>query len=171
MTSFVQTMNANPLVLISLVGLLGLLFGSFLNVVIYRLPIMLERRWRAECASLEGNGEHNVGETFNLVTPRSRCSHCDAPISPWQNIPLVSWLLLRGRCHHCQSPISFQYPAVELLCGVLSAIVAMKFGAGLPLLAALAFTWSLIALSGIDAKTTLLPDDITLPLIYNHLYI
>ncbi len=147
---------------------LGLFVGSFLNVVVYRLPIMMERNWRVEChefLQLEHPPEPNT-EPFNLMVPRSACPKCQAQISAWQNIPVISWLLLRGKCGNCKTPISVQYPLVELLTGLLSLIVAIEFGASLATCFALLFTWALIALALIDFHTTLLPDTITLPLLW-----
>lgn len=146
--------------------LTGLFVGSFLNVVAYRLPIMMERGWRRECRDfldLEADPEQ---PPFNLMVPRSACPSCNRQISAWANIPVVSWLLLRGKCGNCKAAISVQYPLVELLTGVLSLIVAMKFGATWQTVFALLFTWSLISLALIDFHTTLLPDSITLPLLW-----
>jgi len=157
------------------VFLVGLVIGSFLNVVIYRLPIMLERDWRAQAAELMpsvGTAEtttstvETVPERFTLSTPRSACPACKAPIRVWQNIPVVSWLLLRGRCASCKTRISARYPLVELATGLLSAWVAWHFGFGAPAACGLLVTWSLIALTGIDIDHQLLPDSITLPLLW-----
>ncbi len=148
---------------------LGLAIGSFLNVVIYRLPVMLERQWRAECAGLEGGSTttHVSSEPpFNLVVPRSTCPHCKAPIGALENIPLISWLVLRGRCRHCRAPISVRYPLVECLTGILSAIVAWHFEFGWGAAAGLVLTWFLIALAFIDIDHQLLPDSLTLPLLW-----
>jgi leader peptidase (prepilin peptidase) / N-methyltransferase len=149
----------------------GLAVGSFLNVVIYRLPIMLDRQWRAQCADVLGEAAvetfvAGVPEKFNLIVPRSACPACKAPIAALQNIPLLSWLILRGRCAHCAAPISVRYPLVEALTGVLSALVAWKFGCDWPALGALVLTWFLIALTCIDLDTQLLPDSLTLPLLW-----
>jgi leader peptidase (prepilin peptidase) / N-methyltransferase len=157
------------------VFLVGLVIGSFLNVVIYRLPIMLERDWRAQAAEFlpsVGNAEtttstvETVPERFTLSTPRSACPACKAPIRVWQNIPIVSWLLLRGRCASCKTKISARYPLVELATGLLSAWVAWHFGFGAPAACGLLVTWCLIALTGIDIDHQLLPDGITLPLLW-----
>ena len=155
------------------VFLLGLMVGSFLNVVIYRLPIMLERDWRSQAAELlsEGGGAaaapaEPASSPFTLSRPRSACPACKAPIKAWQNIPVVSWLLLRGRCAACRSPISMRYPLVELATGLLSAWVAWHFGFGAAAACGLIITWALIALSGIDVDHQLLPDGITLPLMW-----
>ena len=152
--------------------MLGLAVGSFLNVVIYRLPVMLDREWRAQCAELAADDPHATtaapgpSERFNLFVPRSACPACKAPITALQNIPLISWLILRGRCARCGTPISVRYPLVELLTGVLSAWVAARFGFGFAVIAALLLTWFLIALAFIDIDTQLLPDSLTLPLLW-----
>ena len=153
------------------VFLLGLVVGSFLNVVIYRLPIMLEREWRSQAADvLAGTGPATVPTPapprFTLITPGSACPNCKAPIRPWQNIPVVSWLMLRGRCASCKHGISARYPAVELATGIFSAWAAWHFGFGVPAACALLITWALIALTGIDLDHQLLPDSITLPLLW-----
>jgi leader peptidase (prepilin peptidase)/N-methyltransferase len=183
--------------------LLGLVVGSFLNVVIYRLPLMLEREWRASATEMLSSGAALATSAvpaeapavpssssssarateagtpgghlpeagaplprFTLSTPPSACPACKAPIKAWQNIPLVSWLMLRGRCAACGVRISARYPLVELTCGVLSAWVAWHFGFGAPAACALLVTWALIALTGIDVDHQLLPDSITLPLMW-----
>lgn len=151
--------------LIALTGLLGLLVGSFLNVVILRLPRRLEHDWRAQSRELlELPGEEPAPP--DLVFTASHCVHCQHKLSPLDNIPLLSWLALRGRCRYCRAPISWQYPLVELLSALASAAIAWKFGYGWPLAAGLLFTWTLIAASGIDARTQLLPDQLTLPLLW-----
>ncbi len=155
------------------VFVLGLTVGSFLNVVIYRLPIMLEREWRSQANELltapvaePAPAGAELPAHFSLSVPRSACPTCRTPIAAWHNIPLLSWLVLGGRCASCKAPISWRYPGVELATGVLSALVAWHFGFGIPLGCALLMTWSLIALTGIDADHQLLPDDITLPLLW-----
>src|SRR5690348_1497605 len=154
---------------------LGLVIGSFLNVVIHRLPIMMERQWREQCAELEqpdhaatlpANASDTAKERFNLVVPRSACPACKAPITALQNIPIVSYLFLRGRCANCGIRISVRYPIVEALTGILSAAVAWKLGFGWPAAAGLVLTWFLVALAFIDIDTQLLPDSLTLPLIW-----
>ena len=156
-----------PGVLIPLVGLLGLLVGSFLNVVILRLPRRLEHDWMMQAREFLGQGESEaVVAPPDLVFHGSHCMHCKHPLSPFDNIPVLSYVFLRGRCRYCRVPISWQYPLVEIISAVGSAIVAWKFGFGWPLLAGLAFTWTLIAASGIDARTQLLPDQLTLPLLW-----
>jgi len=157
----------NPSTLIPLVTLLGLFIGSFLNVVIARLPVMMEREWQAEMAEFHGGGEAVAeSERFNLVTPRSRCPHCEHRISMLENIPLLSYLFLRGRCRHCQTAISARYPLVELLAATLSGYAAWRFGVGPATAGALIFVWVMIALAFIDFDTRLLPDSLTLPLLW-----
>jgi leader peptidase (prepilin peptidase)/N-methyltransferase len=153
--------------------IMGLLIGSFLNVVIYRLPIILEREWRSQAAELNppaAAGPAGLGSDaaarFTLSVPRSACPRCMVPITAWQNIPVVSWLVLRGRCAACKAPISARYPLVELATAALSAAVAWHFGFGASAACALGVTWALIALAGIDVDHQLLPDDITLPLLW-----
>jgi leader peptidase (prepilin peptidase)/N-methyltransferase len=153
------------------VFLLSLMIGSFLNVVIYRLPIILERDWRAQAADLlrpagDASPAADPPERFTLSTPRSACPNCKAPITALQNVPVVSWLMLRGRCASCKAKISPRYPLVELATAVLSAWVAWRFGFGAPAACALLVTWALIALTGIDIDHQLLPDNITLPLMW-----
>jgi len=156
---------SQPTILISACLVLGLAVGSFLNVVIYRLPLMMQREWEQQCAELRDE-ELPPQERFNLAVPRSRCPHCQHAISALENIPVLSWLWLRGRCRGCQAAISWRYPAIELISGLLSALVAWKFGYGLSTLAALLFVWAMVALTFIDFDTQLLPDDITLPLLW-----
>jgi leader peptidase (prepilin peptidase)/N-methyltransferase len=153
-----------PALIISSLAL-GLIVGSFLNVVAYRLPIMMERAWRAETAAVDG-AQPVATERFNLAWPASRCPQCGGGISAWQNIPVLSFLLLRGRCAHCATAISPRYPIVEAATGLLSAIVAWHFGATWETPAALLLTWFLIALSLIDLDHKLLPDNLTLPLMW-----
>ena len=156
---------ATPSTLIPCIGLLGLLVGSFLNVVIHRLPKMMENEWRNQCAELHGDAPIE-NEPFSLIRPRSRCPSCGHPISALENIPILSWLWLRGKCSDCQAPISLRYPIVEAVTGLCSAAAAAYFGYGWMLLGALLLIWSLIALTFIDADTQLLPDSITLPLLW-----
>ena len=189
-------LSASPPFFIAICLVLGLIVGSFLNVVIHRLPIMLEREWREQCEELArehaASGPHapaagqsaSAGQAavanhaspsapesparppFNLVVPRSACPACKTPIRAWQNIPIVSWLLLRGRCAGCGARISVRYPLVEALTGVLSAAVAWKLGFGWPAGVALVLTWFLVALAFIDIDHQLLPDNLTLPLLW-----
>lgn len=156
---------SNPPVFAACAALLGLCIGSFLNVVIHRLPKMMERQWRAECAELAGQ-EPQAQERYNLVVPRSACPACGHRISALENIPVVSWLVLRGKCSGCGAAISPRYPAVEILTGILSGYVAWHFGYGWAAAGALLFTWSMIALTFIDLDTFYLPDSITLPLLW-----
>lgn len=149
----------------ALVLILGLLVGSFLNVVIHRLPRMLEREWRAQCAELR-NEDLPEEPPLNLVTPPSRCPHCGHHIRAWENIPVVSYLLQRGRCSACGGVISRRYPIVELVTGLLSLLVVWQFGPTAQAAAALLLLWGLIALTFIDYDTQLLPDQITLPLVW-----
>jgi len=158
-------MLSNPLILAFCAALLGLCVGSFLNVVIHRLPKMMEREWRAECAELAGQ-EAPAAERYNLVVPRSACPSCQRPIAALENIPLLSWIVLRGRCAGCNTSISPRYPAVEALTATLSAYVAWHFGFGMAAAGALLFTWAMIALTFIDLDTFYLPDSITLPLLW-----
>lgn len=150
---------------ISITGLVGLLVGSFLNVVIYRLPMMMERDWQSQCDELLGKTETN-NETFNLSQPGSRCPNCGHEISALENIPILSYLLLGGKCKQCKTPIPKRYPVIEVLTGLLSGVIAYTFGFEWTCLGALLLTWALIALTFIDADHQLLPDSITLPLLW-----
>lgn len=155
----------SPLLAVSIASLLGLLVGSFLNVVIFRLPVMLERAWRRDSLEfLEHSPEPT--EPFNLATPPSRCNVCDAVIRPWQNIPVISFALQGGKCANCKTPLSWQYPMVELLTALLSGAVVWQFGSSPLGFAALPFTWLLIAMAVIDLRTTYLPDILTLPFMW-----
>jgi leader peptidase (prepilin peptidase)/N-methyltransferase len=144
---------------------LGLCIGSFLNVVIHRLPIIMERAWRADCAELAGL-EPPKQERYDLFVPRSRCPGCGGAIRASQNIPLLSWILLRGKCANCEAPISLKYPVVELLGGLGAALAAWHFGFTAAAAGAMLFVWCTIALAFIDQATGYLPDDITLPLLW-----
>ncbi len=155
----------SPSLLITFTAIIGLMVGSFLNVVIYRLPKMMERNWRQQCAELRGEAVEKL-PAFNIATPRSVCPHCKHKITFWENIPILSYLFLRGRCHECHAPISLRYPVIEAFTGVVSGFVAWHFGFGGMMIAALIFVWALIALAMIDIDTQLLPDDITLPLMW-----
>jgi leader peptidase (prepilin peptidase)/N-methyltransferase len=150
-------------------GLFGLLIGSFLNVVIHRLPKMMENDWQCQCAELRGE-PLPAQETYSLVLPRSRCPACGHGISALENIPLISWLLLRGRCSACQAPIPFRYPLVEALTCLLTALAGAHFGLGWAAAGAILLIWGLIALTFIDLDTQLLPDSITLPLVWGGLF-
>lgn len=159
-------LEASPLFLIGCCLALGLVIGSFLNVVIYRLPLRLEQEWRRDCAETLDLVQPDNTPLVSLVTPGSHCPACDTPIKLRHNVPVFGWLWLRGRCAQCQSTISAQYPLVELVTGIVSALLAWRFGASAELVAALPLTWALIALCGIDFKHQLLPDVITLPLLW-----
>ena len=173
----IALLASSPALFVSVCLVLGLVIGSFLNVVIHRVPIMMERQWREQCAELE-QPDHaatlptgpaaspTAKEHFNLVVPRSACPACKAPITALQNIPILSYLFLRGRCANCGVHISLRYPIVEALTGILSAAVAFKLGFGWPAAAGLVLTWFLVALAFIDIDTQLLPDSLTLPLLW-----
>jgi leader peptidase (prepilin peptidase)/N-methyltransferase len=163
--------TSSPALFAGSVFLLGLVIGSFLNVVIYRLPIMLEREWRSQASEVLASGSEPPAtvvpaDRFTLSTPRSACPKCKASITALQNIPVISWLVLRGRCASCKTKISARYPLVELTTGLLSAWVAWHFGFGASAACALLITWALVALTGIDIDHQLLPDNITLPLMW-----
>ena len=160
------------LIIASLV--LGLLVGSFLNVIIYRMPVILQRDWKRQCSefleidnSLSEDKSHSLKhEVFNLQQPASHCPHCYHKKKPWENVPLISYIALGGKCSNCEAKISLRYPSVEFINGVLSALVAFTFGATWLTLALLIFTWSLLVLTLIDFDHQLLPDDITIPLLW-----
>jgi leader peptidase (prepilin peptidase)/N-methyltransferase len=161
----IELLQQNPLYAGGSVFLLGLFIGSFLNVVIHRLPLMMQQQWEQDIASFR---QETLPEkpVFNLMVPRSRCPHCGHQISALENIPVISWLVLRGRCKACKAPISIRYPLVELASAGLSLIVLLILGPTAHALAALLLVWALIALTMIDFDTQLLPDDITLPLLW-----
>ena len=162
-----------PYLLTALACLIGLLAGSFLNVVIYRLPIMMQRNWRKECTEYLqiDSAETEPQESFNLVLPLSRCPSCNTPIKPYQNIPVISYFFLKGQCATCNKPISSRYPIIETFTAITSAIVAWHFGYTPQTVFALMLTWSLIALSFIDIDHQLLPDTITLPVLWLGLFL
>ncbi len=163
----IELLETSPAIFTTVTVALGLMVGSFLNVVIYRLPLMLEREWKSECALLLGTETDDASrKTFNLMTPRSRCPHCDHAISALENIPILSYLFLRGRCRHCNASISIRYPLIELLSGTAALIIAVRFGFGTAAACGLALSWCLISLAAIDIDTQLLPDAITLPLLW-----
>ncbi|MDN2664724.1 A24 family peptidase [Psychromonas sp. 14N.309.X.WAT.B.A12] len=167
MSDVITLMEQVPSFYFGLVLVLGLLVGSFLNVVIYRLPVMMQRSWEADCAETFPDSNIKVDDsTFNLVLPRSRCPKCNHLIGSLENIPLVSWLLQKGRCKHCDCNIPARYPSIELLTGLMSLAVAYVIPFGWPVLFALLFTWTLISLTFIDVDTMLLPDQLTLPLVW-----
>lgn len=157
-------------ILIAVVAVFSLAIGSFLNVLIHRLPKMMEADWRTQCAELQQAESQGVAVAssgqYNLLVPPSHCPQCKSPLRAIDNIPIASWLVLRGKCAHCATRISARYPIVEALTAVLSALVAWKFGLTWQTALVLVFTWTLIALTFIDADTTLLPDDLTLPLLW-----
>jgi len=165
---WVDLLGQSPALLPVCAAVLGLLVGSFLNVVALRLPVMMERAWRRECAELfRENAEAPAAEEpLSLLQPPSRCPHCGHAIRAWENIPVLSWLFLRGRCSACAQPISLRYPIVEAATGLLSWIVAWQLGWDWQLAAALPLTWALIALTVIDLDHQLLPDQITLPFLW-----
>jgi len=160
----------DPVLATVVAAVAGLCVGSFLNVVIHRLPKMLERGWEEQCAELRGETVAPAA-AYNLVVPRSACPSCGARITALQNIPVVSWLALGGRCAGCKAPISARYPAVEVLGGLLAAAAIWRFGATPQGIAACALLWSLLALTMIDFDTQLLPDGITLPLVWGGLIV
>jgi leader peptidase (prepilin peptidase)/N-methyltransferase len=168
--------TAEPLWLMGSIFLLSLLIGSFLNVVIHRLPIMMEREWRQQAEALLTPQTADVSspalaEKYNLVVPRSACPSCGTQITALQNVPVISWLLLKGKCASCAAPISKRYPLVELSTALLSTVVAWRFGFTAHMGAALVMTWMLIAMSMIDFDHQLLPDDMTLPLMWIGLFL
>jgi leader peptidase (prepilin peptidase)/N-methyltransferase len=170
---FIAALQFYPILALGCTLILGLLVGSFLNVVIYRLPKMMERDWQEQCQDFlaQSTGSdtpetHPKQEPFNLMVPASRCPHCGHKIKPWENIPVVSYLFLKGKCSGCKASISARYPIIELISGLVSVFMVYTFGANWAGLAALVLGWALIALIMIDLDTFLLPDDITLPLLW-----
>lgn len=162
-----EFLTLNPIAWIICASIFGLAVGSFLNVVIYRLPVMLERSWRSQCAEfLNTSNESAPAEKFNLATPRSKCPKCGHSIRIHENIPVLSYLLLRGRCSSCSTKISPRYPIIELTAAILSAAVAWHFGYSMAGVGALLLTYALITLTTIDFDHQLLPDDITLPFLW-----
>lgn len=168
-----QALQLYPGLALFCATVLGLLVGSFLNVVIYRLPKMMERDWKTQCRELLAECDctklpetPTSQEPFNLMVPASRCPQCGHKIKPWENIPVISYLLLKGKCSGCKTPISLRYPVIELISGLVSAFMIYVFGAHWAGLAALILGWALIALIMIDLDTQLLPDDITIPLLW-----
>ncbi len=165
MPAMIELLQHSPPVAIAAAALLGLLVGSFLNVVIYRVPAMLEREWAAQAAELQGL-QATPAEPFNLAVPRSRCPACGHEITALENIPILSWLFLRGRCSACGTGISARYPAVELTTALLSGLAIAHHGASAAGLGALILTWFMVTLAFIDFDTQLLPDNMTLPLLW-----
>jgi leader peptidase (prepilin peptidase)/N-methyltransferase len=168
--AFIDLLQTSPPFFIFFYAVIGLAAGSFLNVVIYRLPKMLEVEWNQQCAELKNEAVATL-PPFNLVGPRSCCPHCGHMLAAWENIPIASYIILRGRCSHCHLAISPRYPAVELLAGMLSGLIAWRFGYGIAGFGALIFAWAMIALAFIDAEVQLLPDRITLPLLWTGLLV
>jgi len=158
--------TAYPAFLVTVAVLAGLVVGSFLNVVIHRLPKMLERQWRSECAELAGTPPPPAAERYDLVKPRSACPQCGHRIAAIENIPVVSYLALRGKCSACKAPISPRYPVVEALAGALAGYIAWRYGLSAAALGAALFASAMIALAFIDLDTFYLPDSITLPLLW-----
>jgi len=178
MTELFQLLQSSLLAFTGMCAVLGLMVGSFLNVVIHRLPKMMELGWQQQCAELSqseagdsqspasAEGEPAPHTPYNLIVPRSACPHCNHAISAWENIPIVSYLLLRGKCKGCGAAISPRYPIIEAISGILCAYAAWHFGFGMAAVGALLLIWALLALTAIDFDTQLLPDDITLPLLW-----
>ncbi|MEL0632208.1 A24 family peptidase [Pseudoalteromonas carrageenovora] len=173
MQSIIEVMQSQLWFYLTTVGLISLCVGSFLNVVIYRLPLMMQREWQSECRLLledelttNKSKQANTSEPFNLVKPNSTCPKCKMAIKPWQNIPIISWLLLKGKCANCSNSISVRYPAVEAITAILSLIIAYSFGATEHALLYIFVTWILVALTFIDIDHMLLPDQLTLPLVW-----
>ena len=164
----ITLLSTSPIALIATIFFLGLLIGSFLNVVAHRLPVIMERDWKQQCQEYLHPDQpiEAAQEKYNLVVPRSRCPACGHQITALENVPVLSYLFLRGKCSACGTHISLRYPIVEFVTALLSAVVAWKLGWGWPLAAGLVFTWALIALSLIDFDHKLLPDAITLPLLW-----
>ncbi len=173
MMQSLEYFSANPVLFLVVTGITGLLVGSFLNVVIYRLPVMMQRSWEKECSEYLGldKGESAIESTFNLTFPLSRCPVCKSAIKPYQNIPVVSYLFLKGKCANCSTPIALRYPLIEAFTALTSVLVAWRFGFTPQTGFALLLTWSLIALSFIDFDHQLLPDSITLPVLWLGLFL
>lgn len=172
MEALFSILQSSPLLLTSIIFVTGLMVGSFLNVVIYRLPVMMQRGWKKECLEyLEQKQPEDDNEPFNLTLPLSRCPGCNTAIKPYQNIPVISYLFLKGKCAKCKTHISLRYPLIESFTGIISAVVAWHFGYSLEMLFALLLTWSLVALSFIDIDHQLLPDSINFPLLWFGLFL
>jgi leader peptidase (prepilin peptidase) / N-methyltransferase len=161
-----QLLSEHPWALITMAAVLGLIVGSFINVLVWRLPKMLDREWRAQALEVLGLPAEPAEPTYNLLHPNSCCPRCGHAIRPWENIPVLSYLALRGRCAHCRGAISARYPFTELACGLTSALVAWHFGFGWQAGAVLVVSWGLLAMSLIDADHQLLPDVLVLPLLW-----
>ena len=170
---FIQLLQASPVLAVAIAFVISLLVGSFLNVVIHRIPLMMENDWKAQLAEftaaekgLEPSPAETLGQPLSLMKPRSRCPHCAHQITAIENVPVISWLMLGGKCSSCKAAISTRYPAIELATGLLGALAIWVFGANAAGVAAVIFTWVLISLTFIDIDTQLLPDDLTLPLLW-----
>jgi leader peptidase (prepilin peptidase)/N-methyltransferase len=161
-----DVLNQHPWMLAIALLFMGLIVGSFLNVVIYRLPIMMESQWRSDCCELLEVDQRQPKQTINLTVPNSHCPNCGEAIKAWQNIPIFSYMILGGKCHNCQTNISIRYPIIELVSGLMTLSLMVYFDASIALLGAMLFTWALITLTMIDIDQQLLPDDITLPLLW-----
>lgn len=159
-------LSERPWLFVGMALVLGLIVGSFINVVVWRLPKMLEREWHSQAKEVLGLPAAPTGPTFNLARPNSCCPHCEHPIRPWENIPVLSYVLLKGRCAHCRESISARYPFNELACALLSALVAWHFGFGWEAGAVMLLSWGLLAMSLIDVDHQLLPDVLVLPLLW-----
>ncbi|MEW5943191.1 MAG: A24 family peptidase [Pseudomonadota bacterium] len=166
-----ESLQSSPPLFAASAAILGLMVGSFLNVVIHRLPKMMERDWQAQCTALKGEPSAAADAPYNLAVPPSACPSCGHRIGVLENIPLLSYLALKGRCSGCGVPIGLRYPLVETITGLLSGFTAWHFGFGLSALAALVLVWALIALTFIDLDTQLLPDSITQPLLWTGLLV
>lgn len=164
--AMIEFWQGNIWVFAASVGFLGLLVGSFLNVVVYRLPKMMMQEWHSQAREVLELPAEPTEEAFNLLLPHSRCPHCAHEIKPWENIPLLSWLFLRGRCSACKGSISVRYPVVELLSGILAAVIALHYGVSWNTLAMLVVTWGLLAMSLVDVDHQILPDVLVLPLLW-----
>ena len=169
MSHFFSLLELHPTLYLGLIGLLGILVGSFLNVVIHRLPRMMHQDWQQQCASLLERPQPSL-PPLSLSTPRSHCPQCKTPIRIRDNIPLLSYLLLKGQCRHCHTAIALRYPLIELMTACLSMIIAYQFGVTLLTLAGLCLIWFLIPLTMIDYDEQLLPDSLTLPLLWLGLF-
>ena len=166
MPPIIELFQVHPLFYLSAIFMLGLVVGSFLNVLILRLPLMLQRDWKAQCSELLGLRAEQEAKAFNLLTPRSHCPRCHHGITAWENIPLLSYLLLSGRCAQCGAAISPRYPLIELAAALMAVMAAIRFGVSPEALFAMALGWALLALAVIDLEHQLLPDDITLPFLW-----
>ncbi len=170
MMDTIQFFMEHPDVFLFVTGLLSLFIGSFLNVVIYRLPQMMQQNWGEECRAYLGLKPHSESDKLNLWLPLSHCPHCKKNIRPWHNIPIISYLWLRGKCAYCHTPISIRYPFVEAITCLISVYVASRFGVSFETLAALVFSWICICLMFIDIDYHLLPDELTLGLLWMGLF-